>query len=64
MSKRCNGMKNIHTCDYCKAPAVAYRLESDGSKTYLCCDHIPVNEGEELPELRSNAASQSLKEPR
>ncbi len=31
-------------CVFCHKPANAYRLESDGSKTYLCLDHIPVTE--------------------
>ena len=38
---------------------MAYRLESDGGKTYLCLDHLPGDEEEEeypgslpLPEPR------------
>jgi hypothetical protein len=31
-------------CVFCHKPANAYRLEGDGSKTYLCLDHIPVTE--------------------
>jgi hypothetical protein len=41
-------------CHYCNKPAAAYRLESDGSRTYLCLDHIPVTpEADDLPELIS-----------
>ena len=35
--------KHAH-CVFCHKPANAYRLEADGSKTYLCLDHIPVTE--------------------
>ena len=31
-------------CVFCHKSANAYRLEGDGSKTYLCLDHIPVTE--------------------
>jgi hypothetical protein len=31
-------------CVFCHKPANAYRQEGDGSKTYLCLDHIPVTE--------------------
>ena len=41
-------------CAYCDKRAAAYRLEGDGSRLYLCVNHIPGGE-EELtrrPKLR------------
>jgi hypothetical protein len=43
-------------CVYCDKPAMAYRLGEDGSRTYLCEDHVPCGENETQnrspPELR------------
>lgn len=47
-------MGQNHKCAYCDKRAVAYRLEGDGSRLYLCVNHIPGGE-EELtrrPKLR------------
>jgi hypothetical protein len=33
-----------HRCHCCGRPAFAYRLEPDGTKTYLCEKHIPTDE--------------------
>jgi len=30
------------TCSCCGKTAIAYRIEADGSKTYLCEDHLPA----------------------
>jgi hypothetical protein len=38
---------------HCHELAVAYRVEADGAKTPICAYHIPTNEGEDLPELRT-----------
>ena len=46
-------------CSYCDELAVAYRLEPDGAKTPICAYHIPVNEGENLPELRAAKDAES-----
>jgi len=47
-------MDQNRKCAYCEKRAMAYRLEGDGSRLYLCVDHIPGGE-EELhrrPKLR------------
>jgi hypothetical protein len=31
-----------HKCSACGRDAFAYRLEEDGTKTYLCLDHLPT----------------------
>ncbi len=47
-------MSNHRKCVYCNKPAMAYRLEDDGGRVYLCEDHIPGGENENAaaPELR------------
>jgi hypothetical protein len=52
--------KHAH-CVFCHKPANAYRLEDDGSKTYLCLDHIPVTE--QVP-AKDEAATAELKKPK
>jgi hypothetical protein len=39
-------------CSYCEELAVAYRVEADGAKTSICAYHIPVDDGERIPQLR------------
>jgi hypothetical protein len=46
-------------CSLCKRPAIAYRLESDGAKTYLCDHHIPLEENGEL----STTITQAVQQP-
>jgi hypothetical protein len=31
-------------CSLCDRPAIAYQLDDDGTKTYLCDRHIPQEE--------------------
>ena len=53
-------MSQNRKCAFCDKRAMAYRLEGDGSKLYLCPDHIPGGE-EELtrrPKLRLVPLSQ------
>lgn len=47
-------MGSHRKCIYCDRPAMAYRLEGDGSRAYLCEDHIPCAEDEHTaaPKLR------------
>ncbi len=33
-----------HKCHSCGRPAFAYRIEPDGTRTYLCEKHIPTDE--------------------
>jgi hypothetical protein len=44
-------MSKKQKCSFCDELAVAYRVEADGTKTPICAYHIPVKEGEDLPEL-------------
>jgi hypothetical protein len=48
-------------CVFCHKHANAYRLESDGSKTYLCLDHIPVTE---QVAIKKEAAPVAFKKPK
>jgi len=41
-----------HKCTHCDKRAMAYRLEEDGSRIYLCVDHIPGDEQQKRPKLR------------
>jgi hypothetical protein len=43
-------------CSLCERPAIAYRLESDGTKTYLCDGHIPLEENREVPKMTPQQA--------
>jgi hypothetical protein len=47
-------MGNHRKCVHCDRPAIAYRLEDDGGRVYLCEDHIPCGENENIaaPKLR------------
>jgi hypothetical protein len=47
-------MGNHRKCVYCNRPAMAYRLEDDGGRVYLCEDHVPCGEEEKAstPGLR------------
>jgi hypothetical protein len=45
-------------CSLCERPAIAYRLEGDGAKTYLCDHHIPLEENGELSGPRAQAMLQ------
>jgi hypothetical protein len=48
-------------CVFCHKHANAYRLEADGSKTYLCLDHIPVTE--QVP-VKDQAVPAGFKKPK
>jgi len=37
-------------CVFCGKKAFAYRMEADGSRTYLCMKHIPDEETTRLDE--------------
>jgi len=43
-------------CDLCRRPAIAYRLEGDGTRTYLCDQHIPTDEEGEIRKTMVQAA--------
>jgi hypothetical protein len=45
-------------CSLCGRPAIAYRLEGDGAKTYLCDHHIPLEENGELSRTMTQAMQQ------
>jgi hypothetical protein len=47
-------MGNHRKCVHCDKPAMAYHLEGDGSRIYLCEDHVPCGDEEHTsrPELR------------
>lgn len=51
-------MKCKHRCQYCKNPAFAYELVGH-TKVYLCFDHIPVDETDDVRELRERKADQA-----
>jgi hypothetical protein len=44
--------RQSHKCARCGKPAIAYQQESDGSRIFLCPDHIPIEEHNALPEIR------------
>jgi hypothetical protein len=62
-SIRYDGMGTRQKCRYCHELAVAYRLETDGTKTPLCAYHIPVEEKAEPPKLGSNDQARGGTEP-
>jgi hypothetical protein len=37
-----------HKCSECNRAAIAYRLDGDGTKTYLCDRHIPFEEKQDI----------------
>jgi hypothetical protein len=37
-------MSQHRKCTHCDKRAMAYRLEEDGSRIYLCVDHVPGDE--------------------
>jgi CDGSH-type Zn-finger protein len=40
-------MHERQKCAYCGKTAFAYRLEPDGSKTWLCTDHLPTDDADD-----------------
>jgi hypothetical protein len=46
-------------CISCGKPAIAYRAEADGSRTYLCLKHLP--DGEALPSAIAAELAELLK---
>lgn len=42
-------------CVYCEKRAIAYRLEPDGGKIFLCEDHMPAGEAPHHPETGAAA---------
>jgi hypothetical protein len=38
----------------CNRPAIAYRLDGDGTRTYLCDEHIPQEDAEFPQALAQN----------
>jgi hypothetical protein len=48
------GMGKRHKCDFCGMPACAFQLRGE-EKIFLCVNHIPIEESDELPELRMPA---------
>jgi hypothetical protein len=51
-------------CSLCERPAIAYRLERDGTKTNLCDHHIPLEENGELSGPRAQALQQQQAVPK
>lgn len=53
---RFHKMGSYRKCIHCDRQAMAYRLEEDGSKSYLCEDHLPTDpekiEDGQRPKLR------------
>jgi hypothetical protein len=47
-------------CSLCGRPAIAYRLEGDGAKTYLCDHHIPLEENGELSRMTQAMQQQAM----
>jgi hypothetical protein len=46
-------MNQHRKCTHCDKRAMAYRLEEDGSRIYLCVDHVPGGEViSKRPQLR------------
>ena len=35
----------MRTCKFCNRGAIAYHLEPDGTRTYICDRHLPTEEG-------------------
>jgi len=37
-----------HKCSECNRPAIAYRLDGDGTRAYLCDRHIPLDDKDDI----------------
>jgi len=51
-------------CSLCDRPAIAYRLEGDGTRTNLCDHHIPLEENGELSRTVTQAVMQQQAVPK
>jgi hypothetical protein len=49
--------RSSHKCARCGKSAIAYQQESDGTRVFLCPEHIPIEEHNALPEIRFPAKS-------
>jgi hypothetical protein len=50
-------------CHYCDQTAAAYRLEEDRMRTYLCIDHIPITETDDLSALVPRTIGAQIEKP-